>query len=594
LNSLVGNEPNIRGVMFDCALSDALDALDDARETATDNLECSFQHTLLLLSAVDRSHRWRHLLADKAFMTSSGIDRAFERRLATLVNARESSVLQGGLKGVEKESLRVTPDGTIARTSHPQSLGSALTHEHITTDYSEALTELVTPAFAHSWELLQYLCDLHQFVYRHLADELLWATSMPCAVDGDASVPIARFGRSNIGRMKEVYRFGLGARYGRVMQAISGVHYNYSFPAHFWPVLAEALQSRKSDQNFISEQYFALLRNYRRHGWLILYLFGNSPAVCSTFLKGREHTLAPFAPGTFYEPYATSLRMSDIGYRNKSQAGVYISVNGLDDYVRDLTAAVSTPHPEYEKIGVQVDGEYRQLNTNLLQIENEYYSYIRPKRVARSGEHPSEALRRGGVEYVEFRALDVSAFDPVGVNQSKLRFLEAFAALCVLKQSEPIDENEQRDLDANHAVVAHRGREPGLELNRNGRPQSLIAWALELIDSMRGICELLDAGDPQRPYTSALDLQKAKIDDAALTPSARSLEELRGSGESFAQFAMRMSRVHKAYFLDLYPPNVERLEEFATEASQSLERQAQIERDDRVTFDQFLAQYFHR
>jgi glutamate--cysteine ligase len=284
--------------------------------------------------------------------------------------------------------------------------------------------------------------------------------------------------------------------------------------------------------------------------------------------------------------------MSDLGYRNKSQAGVQISVNSLDEYVRDLSAAVSTQHAEYEKIGVKVDGEYRQLNTNLLQIENEYYSYIRPKRVARSGEHPSQALRRGGVEYVEFRALDVSAFDPVGVNQNKLRFLEAFAALCVLRQSDPIGPGEQAQLDANHAVVAHRGREPGLQLNRNGAQIELRAWALELIDSMRGICELLDAGDPQRPYGAALDLQASKVLDPALTPSARSLEELSSTGESFAEFALRMSRVHKAYFLDLYPPNEQRLAEFAAEAQESLEKQAAIEAADRVTFDQFLAAYF--
>jgi glutamate--cysteine ligase len=257
-----------------------------------------------------------------------------------------------------------------------------------------------------------------------------------------------------------------------------------------------------------------------------------------------------------------------------------------------LSAAVTTPHPEYQKIGVKVDGEYRQLNANLLQIENEYYSYIRPKRVARSGEHPSQALRRGGVEYVEFRSLDVSAFDPVGVNQNKLRFLEAFAALCVLKESAPIGSSEQTRLDDNHAVVAHRGREPGLQLYRNSRPVELRAWALELLDSMRGVCELLDAGDPQRPYTAALELQEAKVNDAALTPAARSLRELSESGESFAQFALRMSRMHKAYFLELYPPNEQRLAEFADEAQQSLERQAQIEAADRVSFDQFLAEYF--
>jgi glutamate--cysteine ligase len=527
-------------------------------------------------------------------MPTSAIDRAFERRLAALVNARERGVLQGGLKGVEKESLRVRPDGALAKTPHPVALGSALTHDYITMDYSEALIELVTPAFRESWELLQFLCDLHQFVYRHIADELLWATSMPCILGDDSSIPVARFGTSNIGRMKEVYRVGLGYRYGRMMQAISGVHFNYSFPAQFWPVLADARQAHAADQDFISAQYFGLLRNYRRYGWLILYLFGNSPALCGSFVKGREHSLRQLRPGTFYEPHATSLRMSDLGYRNKSQAGVRISVNSLDEYVRDLTIAVSTPHPEYERIGVKVDGEYRQLNANLLQIENEYYSYIRPKRVTRSGEHPTQALQRAGVEYVEFRALDVSAFDPVGVNQNKLRFLEAFAALCLLKDSPPIAHDEDASLDGNHALVAHRGREPGLQLNRNGRPAELRTWALELIDSMRGVCELLDEGDERRPYTAALELQEAKVLDPARTPSARTLEELASTGESFAQMALRMSALHRNYFLDLYPPNEQRLAEFASQAQESLERQASIERSDTVTFDEYLANYFRR
>jgi glutamate--cysteine ligase len=527
-------------------------------------------------------------------MSATAIDRAFERRLTTIVNAREPRVLQHGLKGVEKESLRVSLDGLLEQSPHPLVLGSALAHEHITTDYSEALIELVTPPFTESWELLQYLCDLHQFVYRHLDQQLLWATSMPCIVEGDDSIPIARYGRSNIGRMKEVYRRGLGYRYGRLMQAISGVHYNYSFPQRFWPVFAESLQVRKVDRDFISDRYFALLRNYRRFGWLILYLFGNSPALCGSFVRGRDHALEQLSPGTLYAPFATSLRMSDLGYRNKNQAGVQISVNSLAEYVRDLTAAVSTPHADYERIGVKVDGEYRQLNANLLQIENEYYSYIRPKRVARSGEHPSQALRRGGVEYVEFRALDVSAFDPVGVNQNKLRFLEAFAALCILKQSDPIGASEQAHLDANHAIVARSGREPGLTLNRNNRPIELRTWAMELIDSMRGICELLDEGEKQGPYMAALELQQAKVLDPALTPSARSLEELRDSGESFAQFALRMSHLHKAYFLELYPPNEQRLAEFATEAQASLQKQRDIEAADTMTFDQFIANYFRQ
>jgi len=522
------------------------------------------------------------------------VDRTFEQRLAGLVNSGQRGVLQGGRKGVEKESLRVTPDGRVSQRRHPEALGSALTNEHITTDYSEALIELVTPPFTQSWELLQYLCDLHEFVYRHLEDELLWATSMPCIINGDESIPIAQYGKSNVGRMKTVYRHGLGHRYGRMMQAISGVHFNYSFPQTLWPVLQDVLRAKSAD--FVSDSYFALLRNYRRYGWIVLYLFGTSPAVCKSFLRGRDIQLPELDSGTAYEPHATSLRMSDLGYRNKSQSGVDISVNSLDHYVRDLQRAVSTPNPEYERIGVKGNGQsgepYKQLNTNLLQIENEYYAFIRPKRVARSGERPTKALQRAGVEYVEVRALDVSAFDPVGVNQNKLRFLEAFLALCVLKGSPSLEPSEQVEYDANHVLVARRGREPGLKLKFEGRPRELISWARELLDEMQGICEMLDEGLPDRPYAAALAAQAAKVDDVSLTPSARLLAEMKNTGESFFDLALRMSALHKSYFLELYPPNERRLAEFRDEAEESLRAQAAIERADNQSFEQYLKQYF--
>jgi glutamate--cysteine ligase len=521
------------------------------------------------------------------------LDRIYERRLGILVNGRSAAALQGGLKGVEKESLRVTAKGRIATTRHPKTLGSALTHEHLTTDYSEALIELVTPPFAATWELTQYLCDLHQFVYRNIGDELLWATSMPCAINGDESIPIAEYGSSNVGRMKTVYRRGLGLRYGRVMQAIAGVHFNYSFPEHFWPVLAELFKKHESGQDFRSDAYFALLRNYRRHGWLILYLFGNSPAICPSFLQGRKvDWLREFVPGSLFAPHATSLRMSDLGYRNKSQAGLSVSVNSLDQYVRDLTRAITTPHPDYVELGVKADGEYLQLNANLLQIENEYYSFIRPKRVTMSGERPTKALTRRGVQYVEMRSLDVSAFDPVGVNQNKLRFLEAFAAFCVLSTSVPIQTSEQAELDGNHGRVAREGRKPGLTLRRDGRDVSLRDWALEIVDSMRGVCELLDESEPQRPYMTALDVQAAKVHDVSLTPSARSLLEMRTHEESFFNFALRMSRQHKDYFLELYSPNESRQDEFAAEAENSLREQERVERSDTLSFADYLARYF--
>ncbi|HXW09005.1 MAG TPA: hypothetical protein VD737_00180, partial [Steroidobacteraceae bacterium] len=377
--------------------------------------------------------------------------------------------------------------------------------------------------------------------------------------------------------------------------AISGVHFNYSFPERFWPVLAETFQARQADRDFRSDVYFALLRNYRRHGWIVLYLFGNSPAICPSFLQGRKiDYLEPIEPGSLYAPYATSLRMSDLGYRNSAQADLSISVNSLEHYVRDLSAAITTPHPDYERIGVKVDGEYRQLNANVLQIENEYYSFIRPKRVTQTGERPTRALQRGGVQYVEMRSLDCSAFDPVGVNQNKLRFLEAFAAFCVLRESRPIETSEQGDLDGNHAIVAREGRRPGLQLRRDGRAQPMAVWAAEIIDSMRGVCELLDEGDPKRPYTTALELQEEKVRDVTRTPSARTLHELRTNEESFFNFALRMSKVHQAYFRDLFPPNPARQHEFAAEAIESIEQQKRIEATDSLSFDEYLHQYFAR
>jgi glutamate--cysteine ligase len=238
-------------------------------------------------------------------MPTSRIDRVYERRLAAVINSGERGAVQAGRRGVEKESLRVTPAGRIATSPHPAALGSALTNDHITTDYSEALIELVTPTFTTNWELLQYLCDLHQFVYRHMGDELLWATSMPCVIDGDASIPIAQFGPSNVGRMKTIYREGLGLRYGRVMQAISGVHFNYSFPERLWPIWAAIKESRDAGQSFISESYFDLLRNYRRYGWIVLYLFGVSrwcaSLSCARAVK-RCRSSAAVRPGSRTPP----------------------------------------------------------------------------------------------------------------------------------------------------------------------------------------------------------------------------------------------------------------------------------------------------
>ncbi|HEY6452984.1 MAG TPA: glutamate--cysteine ligase [Steroidobacteraceae bacterium] len=525
-------------------------------------------------------------------MSAPGVDRVFERRLAAVGNSREQRLLAHGRRGLERESLRVTPDGRIAQTPHPPALGSALTNPHITTDYSEALTELVTPTFPDNAALLEYLRDLHQFVYRHIGEELLWATSMPGEIRDEAEVPIARFGSSHQGRLKYIYRHGLKVRYGGIMQAISGVHFNYSLPVQFWPLYAEICQSHDSGPEFCSARYFDLLRNYRRHGWIVSYLFGVSPALCRSFLQGRSDPgLEPLGPDTLIGPYATSLRMSDIGYRNRTQVAVAVSVNSLEEYLRDLRHAILAPHAPFAALGVKRGEEYQQLSGNALQIENEYYSYVRPKRTPRAGERTTRALARAGVEYVEVRALDNSAFDPVGVNLRKLYFLEALLILLLLKDSPPIDASEEEGIERNHLLVARRGREPGLALERDGRRVPMRGWAAELLDSMEGICEMLDASQPLRPYRTALHEQRLKLEDMEHTPSARLLRELRAGGEDFAALALRFSRDHKEYCLQAVASSPERVRGFEAEVQQSLEEYAAIEGARRGSFEDYLAAY---
>jgi len=518
-------------------------------------------------------------------------DRAFERRLAALANNREhGAALAGGRRGLEREGLRVTGAGGIAASPHPLALGSALCNPAITTDFSEALLELVTPTFPDNASLARYLSELHHFVAQRLDEEMIWAASMPGEINGEDEVPIAYYGRSHRGRFKEVYRRGLKTRYGALMQAIAGAHYNYSFPQRFWPLWADLLGSHRHDEEFISARYFDLVRNYRRHGWLALYLFGVSPALCSSFVAAAvADELQPLGPSTLHLPYATSLRMSDLGYRNRDKAAVAVSTNTLDEYLRDLQHATHTVHPPFAALGVRVDGEYRQLNANILQIENEYYSNIRPKRALQPGETTVRALSRSGVEYVEVRALDICIFEPTGVCTDEMHFMEAFLALCLARSSDPIGPAEQQQLDNNHLLVARRGREPDLQLLRDGRSVALKSWGAELLDQLAGICELLDADDPAQPYRRSLAKQLEKLRDPERTPSARHLQELRRSGTGFAEHTRVLSAEHRTRLLAPEGRDPAMQAQFAAEAVDSLVEQDAQERNDRGSFEEYLA-----
>ncbi len=516
-----------------------------------------------------------------------------EQRVSQLLNGKLRQALRGRKVGLEKESLRVGSNGLISQTRHPRGLGSALTHPSITTDYSEALIELVTPPFEHFDETLKFLDDTHRYVYSQLEDEILWSTSMPCVVDGDESIRIAEYGSSNAAKMKTAYRRGLGHRYGRKMQAIAGVHYNYSYPEQFWLQYQQILGDKQDYQTFVSESYIGMVRNLQRFGWLVPYLFGVSPAICGSFLNGSPTTLKKLFKHSYYGPQATSLRVGDIGYQNskEGEAGIKVDYNSLQGYVDSLSHAISTPCAEHQQIPLCADGEWQQLNQNILQIENEYYSSVRPKQILQGEEKPSLALARRGVAYIELRSLDVNPYEPLGINDEQMRFLESFLLFSLLLPSDPYLGDELAEIKHNINLVAECGRDPQLQLRKGGKDILLRDWANEIFDLMNLGCDLLDSGNATPVYCSSLQQQRAKIADSDLTPSARLLAEMQENKEEFYDFSMRMSQQHQQWFASR-PLPAEQMAAYEAEARRSHERQQEIEASDKLPFETFMQEYF--
>ena len=513
------------------------------------------------------------------------------------------NALAGIGRGIEREALRILPEGKLSLHPHYSALGSALTHPQITTDYSETLLEFITPVSDSPEQAIAQLQDVQKFALSQINGELLWPMSMPCFVDNEDSIPLAQYGSSNIGKMKTVYRQGLKNRYGSMMQVISGIHFNFSFSTQFWQVLHDANTDQGvADQSeltdFISEKYFALLRNYKRYCWLIPYLYGSSPAICPSFLQGKDHQL-PFkkAPlGSMYLDYATSLRMSDLGYTSSEQSSLAISYNNLSSYVDGVQDAIKLASTEFDGFGVKVDGKYQQLNTNVLQIENELYAPIRPKRVAKPNEKPSQALRDRGVEYIEVRALDVNPFVDTGISVEQIYFLDIFLTYCALLDSDELDSKCQKLHEKNMDEVVLRGRDPELLLSavnskKNIEYKSVKTWGNELFDEMEAVAGLLDKAYKTSKYKTALAFERQKINDASLTPSAKVLSIILDEAQSLSTYALTEAERFRAQLLardyQFYSEQY-----FVETATKSLQQQVAIEQSDTQEFDKFLADYF--
>ncbi|MDA1060201.1 MAG: glutamate--cysteine ligase [bacterium] len=464
----------------------------------------------------------------------------FKQILETFNRSSNFKLLKDSEHGIERECLRIDKNSELSQKLHPKELGSALKHPYITTDFAESQLELVTPVFKKEEDTLSFLKDVHLYIYKNLKDEYIWPMSMPCILPKEKDIPLAQFGKSREGLKRTKYRLGLGYRYGRKMQTVSGTHYNFSFSQKFWDKIHKMYGGKADRQKFISESYLKLARNFLRYSWVNTYLFGATPAVDKSYIDRKNKALKKLDRRTLYGENATSLRLSDVGYYSVVQNQLAISFNNLDEYIYDLKCAISMPSPRYKG--------FEGLNENILQIENEHYSRIRPKPGLQESETPLMALERGGIKYVEVRAVDINPYEAIGLRKDQMCFLYTFLVYCLFKESPGISRKEEKIITDNQNKVALYGRKAGLKLNNRGKSVDLKQWAGKILDDMKIVAELMDRNFKKNRYGMCLDSEIRKLEDPSLTPSAKILAEMSAKKEGHTMFGTRLAKMHKKTF----------------------------------------------
>ena len=289
-------------------------------------------------------------------------------------------------------------------------------------------------------------------------------------------------------------------------------------------------------------------------------------------------------------PYATALRMGNFGYQNSAQKQLGIHYNDIQGYLEGLQKAVHTPYVPFSYLGLNDgQGEPIQINDHVLQIENEYYSLVRPKQVPQEGETPSEALQNRGVGYVELRAVDVNPYSPIGIDENTAALLEVIALYCLLKDSPALLDDEQNEIEQNQAEVVNRGRAPNATIMQHGQAVPIEDWCHSYVTVMQPLAELLDHSYNTDIYSQAMRVMQLRIDEVDETLSAKMIEDTleQGGTWSFGSFiAQQHAEVYEQHQL-----SPETAAYFAKTAALSLEKQAQLEQDSSMSFEEYLKNF---
>ena len=436
------------------------------------------------------------------------------------------------LRGIERESLRVTQEGKISQSNHPKSLGSPLTSEDITTDFAEALVELVTPAFESAEELFEHLSLLHKFLYSEMEEEILWNFSMPCAFQNEKEIKIAEYGDTNSGMLKHIYRKGLRLRYGSIMQCVSGIHFNFSLSVDSWDTLTNV-----ADQSFVNQKYLGAIRNIKRNFWFLLERLGASPIAHESYLLNREHSLKKHGSNDLFLPCATSLRMSDVGYQSSMQNALKINYNNLDEFIDAIIKGINTPVKNFEEIGLLDElGVPQQISTGILQIENELYDTVRPKRSGPSGSRPATLLKNEGIEYLELRGIDINPFIPEGIDENKIKLLDIFIMHSLISESPQVSDKEIEEIRANQKTMVENGRSENVNLEQNGVFTPLKELKKIFYDQLEQVATAMDEYCPG--YSNALSAEMSEN----LLPSEKIMNEMNAQNLSFQEYGLAQSK----------------------------------------------------
>lgn len=493
--------------------------------------------------------------------------------------------------GLERETMRINNEVKIAKTSHPKSLGSALTHQYITTDFAESLLEIVTPPCNTIEELMGWLNDLHSFIDININEELMWSASMPPILDDPDNIKVAEYGSSYQGILRHIYRCGLALRYGRRMQAIAGLHLNFSFGEKFLEYYNQISDAKISPNTL----YFNILRNYIRNSWLINYLFGSSPVLDKSFLLGMEVPafLQSYAKSSYYHPHSSCLRMGSMGYNNRKHSSLSVCFNNLSEYLDTISKLLGKNEEEYQKLGIKdKSGRYQQLNTNVLQVENEYYASIRPKALRLHAEKTIDILMRKGVEYLEIRNLDINPFAPCGIDENQLRFMQLFLLYSSLVPSAPISSEECQSIRiADEQIIMNNINNDSDFKLEGGRTLNIYDEAHRIFTEMEPLAHLLDKAAQSSDYTYALQLQNDKLEDENLLPSIQQMCFLRNENMDFVEGIFKLSQNHKLHYASHRKENYDRQSLLKEKVVMSWQETHDLESNKSGSFEDYLAEY---